>query len=131
MNVVAIDPGREKCGLAVVVAGQVVEQMVVERDFYLRVLQEVLSKYRIEGIVVGNGTASKMFLAEIRAALPSYPLQTVNEHLSSQEARERYWQDHQPRGWRRFWPTSMQVPPEPFDDYVAVILAERFLKEKR
>ena len=33
-----------------------------------------------------------------------------------------------PRGWRRLLPVSMQMPPEPYDDYVAVILAQRFLR---
>ena len=32
-----------------------------------------------------------------------------------------------PRGLRRLLPTSMQVPPVPVDDFVAVILGTRYL----
>ncbi|HKM17981.1 MAG TPA: pre-16S rRNA-processing nuclease YqgF, partial [Limnochordia bacterium] len=37
---------------------------------------------------------------------------------------------HPPRGWRRLLPVSLQTPPVPIDDYVAVILAQRYLDGK-
>jgi hypothetical protein len=42
-------------------------------------------------------------------------------------ARRRYFRDHPPRGWRRLLPLSLQVPPEPYDDYAAAIIGERYL----
>ena len=45
------------------------------------------------------------------------------------QARERYWEHNKRRGWRRFFPSTMFLPPEPFDDFVALILAERVLGE--
>lgn len=126
---VAVDPGREKCGLAVAAPGKVLEQTVVSRDSYLEVLRDLLHRYEIEQIIVGDRTGSRDLIKEIRTRFPRCSLQTVDEHLSSQEARKRYWQKQPPKGWRSFWPVSMQVPPEPYDDYVAVILAERFFRK--
>ncbi len=45
------------------------------------------------------------------------------------EARERYWEHHRRRGWRRLVPSTMLVPPDPVDDFVAFILAERVLAD--
>ena len=55
----------------------------------------------------------------------------VDEHLTTLEARARYFVEHPPTGLKRLLPVSMQVPPEPYDDYVAVILGERFLASQR
>ncbi len=78
--------------------------------------------------MIGDGTGSGQVAKEIRAALPQLPLATVDERFTSEEARRLYWVENPPRGWRRLLPVSMQMPPEPYDDYVAVILAQRFLR---
>ena len=72
-------------------------------------------------IVLGDRTGSARFRRELAQAFPHVDIVAVDEHLSSVEARQRYWQENPPRGWRRFIPLGMQVPPEPFDDLVAVI----------
>jgi hypothetical protein len=59
--------------------------------------------------------------------LPEVDITTVDETGSTLEARVLYWQEHRPRGWRRLVPLSLQVPPEPVDDFAAVVLARRFL----
>lgn len=126
MIVLGIDPGREKCGLAVVSPNLVLVKRVVARGEFLEAAREYIRQYNVARIVLGDGTGSKDFLQEIEGVLP---VVTVDEQYTTEEARKRYWLDHRPKGWRRFLPTSMQVPPEPFDDYVAVILAERYLSE--
>jgi hypothetical protein len=52
-------------------------------------------------------------------------LKVVDEYRTTEEAKKLYWQVNPPKGWRRFLPVTMQVPPEPVDDLVAVILARR------
>ena len=42
-------------------------------------------------------------------------------------ARELYFREHPPRGWRRLVPTGLQLPPVPVDDYAAILIARRFL----
>lgn len=123
---VAIDPGTDKCGLAVLDEDTVVVQEVVSRQRILGRLEEVLADSG--PIVLGDRTGSKQFMDELALHQPDWSERVVliDEHRSSDEARVRYWVDHRPRGWQRLLPTSFLVPPEPIDDYVAVILAERF-----
>ena len=81
----------------------------------------------IDMVVVGSGTTSRDLVAQIREAIPGLGVLVIDEKDTSLQARERYW-EHTPRaGWRRLLPASLQVPPEPVDDYVALILAERVL----
>jgi hypothetical protein len=51
----------------------------------------------------------------------------VPERDTTRRARERYFADHPPRGWRRLIPLSLQTPSVPIDDYAAWIIAEQFL----
>ena len=55
----------------------------------------------------------------------------VDEHHSSEEGRKRYFCDNPPIGWRRFLPRTLLFPERAYDDYVAVVLAERFFGSKR
>jgi hypothetical protein len=51
----------------------------------------------------------------------------VDEKGTSLLARERYLKENPPAGWRRLLPSGMQIPKEPYDDYAALLLAERYL----
>ena len=129
-RIIAIDPGRVKCGLAVLDNAVVRWQgIVTSQDVVDCVKREYTEKSHI---VVGDRTGSKDFIRELKKKFShiSGSIVLVDEHLSSVQARERYWQANPRRGWRRLIPVSLQVPPEPIDDIVAVILAERFLKDK-
>ncbi len=128
MVVAAIDPGREKCGVAVVDEdGNVLEQAVVATVRLADELAERSGKFRPERILLGNGTTSRAAEETIRAAFPDISVEIVDEYRTTDEAKIAYWKAHPPTGWRRFFPTGMQVPPVPVDDFVAVILAQRYL----
>lgn len=128
--VIAVDPGTGKCGMAVLTAeGRVVERAVVERREALVRLEEWVRRYPGSELVVGDGTGARAFLAEIGGAgLAVRGVHLVDEHLTSVEARRRYFAENPRRGWRRLLPWTLQSPPVPVDDYVAVILGERFLR---
>ena len=131
MVVAAVDPGREKCGVAVVDEdGSVLEQAVVATARLADELTARAIKFRPELILLGNGTTSHAAEEKIRAALPDIPVAIVDEYRTTDDAKVAYWKAHPPTGWRRFLPTGMQVPPEPVDDFVAVILAQRYLMNK-
>jgi hypothetical protein len=66
-------------------------------------------------------------IQEIAEAMPSASVLLVDERETTLQARERYWEHNPRRGWRRLLPSSLQTPPEPVDDFVALILAERVL----
>lgn len=132
MVVAAIDPGREKCGVAIVNEdGRVLEQAVVVTARLADELAARAIKIRPERILLGNGTTSRDAEETIRTALPDIPVEIVDEYRTTDDARIAYWKAHPPAGWRRFFPTSMQVPPVPVDDFVAVILAQRYFANRQ
>lgn len=128
--VIAVDPGREKCGLAVVGrTGEVFMKAVVATDRLPSVVAQLAALHRIATVVIGNRTGSRAAAMAIAGGQPAdrpLTIRTVDEHRSTDQARARYWRDNPPRGLARLIPVTLQVPPVPVDDYVAVILAERF-----
>ena len=129
-RVVAIDPGREKCGVAVVHREQgVLFKTLVATAELVGVVDGLVTTYKTATIVIGDRTTSQAAQAElIGICYEGQPVTIipVNEHRSTDEARRRYWREHPPQWLKRLIPTTMQVPPCPVDDYVAVILAERY-----
>ena len=80
-----------------------------------------------ELVIVGGGTYSNKIVAQIRDELTGTAILVVDEQDTTLQARERYWSFVKRRGWRCLLPSTLQVPPEPVDDFVAFILAERVL----
>lgn len=132
--IIAVDPGREKCGIAVVHEQQgPVMQDVVPTARLTFVVEELLITHKVEMVVIGDGTSSqeaKEKLENIIIDGENVKVVLVNERNSTDEARKRYWQENPPHGFKRLIPVTMQVPPKPVDDYVAVILAERYFDKK-
>lgn len=129
MHIIAVDPGRDKCGVAVLAGDKTVAyQRVIETARLEQVIAELAAKYTITELVIGNGTTSREAQSRIAAACPALHLNVVDEYRTTDMARVAYWAAKPPRGLRRLLPTTMQVPPVPVDDYVAVILATRFIE---
>lgn len=129
--VLAIDPGRDKCGLAVVHRSQGLQHKTIIRTQELvSIVRQLVSTYHISDLVLGDGTTSgqaKSLVTGITTTegLP-VTITVIDEYRSTDQARARYWQDNPPKGIRRLFPIGMQVPPLPVDDYVALILAEKY-----
>ena len=127
--IVALDPGREKCGIAVVhkQKGMLMKDVIQTNELTIKI-QELITQYNIRQIVIGDGTSSrevKQSLETIKIEDGPLSISFIDERHSTDEARRRYWVENPPRGLKRLIPITMQVPPKPVDDYVAVILAER------
>lgn len=128
MTIAAIDPGRDKCGLAVLEEnGIVLAQTVIATVWLAEEIMAVAERFAPKVLLLGNGTTHKTALQTIKDALPELPVKLVDEYRTTEMARNAYWEANPPTGWRRFFPLSMQVPPVPVDDFVAVILAKRYL----
>ena len=126
MNFLGIDPGRDKCGVAVLTSsGEIKFQQVVTTDELDRVIKNLAAEFKPQTVILGDGTTHKSAAEKISAAGLSFKL--VDEKHTTEEARREYWKKNPPHGWRRILPTSMQVPPEPVDAIVAEILVRRFL----
>ena len=123
--IIAIDPGREKCGIALADKMQgALWKKVIATNNLSQTIQMLLKEYDADRIVMGDGTTSKSAKMKIQADFPMIPLHMVDEYRTTDEAKIRYWKENKPHGWKRLIPTTMLVPPVPVDDYVAVILAE-------
>lgn len=133
--IIAIDPGREKCGIAVVHQQEgVFIQQVINTAELKTVVQKLSIEYNTSKIVIGDRTSSreaKHNLESINIDDQMLTIALVDEHHSTDQARQRYWQANPPKGFKRLIPVTMQVPPRPIDDYVAVILAERYFKNNQ
>jgi len=126
--ILAVDPGREKCGLALVEDdGAIQWRAVVPRVEAATRACELLAQHKLAKLILGHATTARDFQRELLALVPQLEIVTVNETNSTLEARALYWQSNAPRGWRKMLPLSLQEPPEPLDDFAAVVLARRFL----
>ncbi len=125
--VLAIDPGRMKCGVAVVRQSlEIVYQDVVDSTIIRQVINELAGVHKPDVIVIGNGTGSDTVLS-IARELELAPVEVIDEKFTTLLARKRFFKENPPKGLRRLIPISLQNPPRAFDDYVAVILAENYL----
>ena len=107
-------------------------QAVIPADTISSLVEKLSLTYQTTTVILGNGTAHQWVQKLLIDGAPrGKPLTffLVDEKYSTEEARSRYWQCHPPSGLRRLIPVTMQTPPVPVDDYVAVILAERYFKE--
>lgn len=128
--VLAVDPGTDKCGVAVVTeTGQALARAVVSAGELWRSLRELMEEHRPAAVAVGDRTGSDAVWREVHNVCEArgIPVHKVEEHGSTQQGRLRYWQENPRRGWRRLFPARWLTPPVAFDDYVAVVLAERWL----
>lgn len=133
ITVLAVDPGRLKCGVAVARTAadpahsiEVLHQSVVESSRLGETVADLQRQHHSDVIIVGDGTTSAQ-AAKTIGEVSAVPIEIVDEKFTSLLARRRFFQDNPPRGLRRLIPLSLQTPDRPCDDYVAVILAERYL----
>ncbi|MCE5323045.1 pre-16S rRNA-processing nuclease YqgF [bacterium] len=133
-TVLAIDPGSMKCGAAVVAckdgsAPDVVHHAVIETDRLGESVADLEKRFHPDLIVIGNGTTSSQAVCVVDM-VSDLPVELVDEKFTSELARKIYFKDNPPRGLRRLIPISLQTPARPYDDYVAIILAERYFRSE-
>lgn len=130
MFILGFDPGRDKCGLAIVQENrQVVTHQVVETKEALTTILNWISRWQVTLLVLGNQTTSKTWQKQLEAQIPAtVTIVPIDERNSTLEARDRYWEMYPAQGLTRLLPLGMRVPPRAIDDIVAIILVERYLE---
>ena len=124
-TVLAIDPGRDKCGIAVLSPqGDILLHEIVPTGALETRVSELAAEYAPR-IIMGDGTTSAATTARIEAQVGAVTL--VDEYRTTEEGRRLYWAENPPRGWRRLVPRGLLTPTVPVDDFAAVALARRFL----
>ena len=129
--ILAIDPGKEKTGIAVLnQSGEIVSRVTLSNAKFEEQLVRFDQQFLPIAWIVGSKNAGREIrdLAEILNQRDA-PFYLQNEHRSSEEGRLLYWQANPPTGCMRFIPSSFQVPPEPWDDWAAVVIGRRWIAE--
>jgi len=128
--VLGLDPGTDKCGLAVVSRqrGPLYQEIVTLGDL-AEVVQRVAAQFPIGEVAIGDCTGAEQTREQLARAAIDIPVTTISEELTSRLARQRYWEDNPPRGLARLIPLGLRIPPRPVDDYAALIIAERLLEQ--
>ncbi len=129
--VIGIDPGRSKVGLALLTAeGELLERSIVPR----REASEAIERLaRMEGahiIALGDGTESVSLADELRGSgkLPEgLQIVMVDEADSTTEGRRLYLMENRGCILSRIIPIGLRVPERPWDDYVAEVIARRYV----
>ena len=127
--VLGFDPGRDKCGIAVMgLDRQLYYHKVILAEEAIANIEVQLQKFTVSLIVMGDQTTAKKWKQQLNQEL-SKPrnIILVDERYSTLEARDRYWEMYPPQGIIKLLPKGMRQPPRAIDDIVAVLLIERYL----
>jgi len=126
--ILSIDPGKSKCGLAILnLDGKVIEQQIFKRSEIVTATLAYFNKYQILTVVVGDSSNGKNLAQEF--AKQNISVALIDEKDSTFKARTLYWREHPPKGLWKLIPISFRFPPRPVDDFAAVILAQRYLSK--
>jgi RNase H-fold protein (predicted Holliday junction resolvase) len=128
--ILGFDPGRRKCGLAVMgVDRTLLYHQVVVTEAAIDTIQTLRQRFPISLLIMGDQTTAKDWRQKLTTDL-SDPLRIVmvDERYSTLEARDRYWQMYPPKGMYSLVPQSFRRISRPIDDIVAILLIERYLE---
>ena len=130
-EILAIDPGREKTGIAILKNSDVLEHKIINSEELVQIIKSLLEKYIIKTIVMGNGTSSKKKYDLLKQEFIDRDIVLINEYRTTDEARKLYFQENPPKAWKKLIPLGMQVPPVPVDDYAAIVIGRKYLKDNK
>ena len=130
--ILAIDPGSEKTGMALVSEeGDCLLKKIVSTNRLETEISAALQGKTPRVIAVGNGTHHE----EIKTRLELYllikdkkiPIALVNEKYTTEMGEARWKQDHPAKGLAKLIPKGLRSVKEPVDDYVAWIIGQIYL----
>ena len=126
--VLGIDPGTRKVGYAIAPdATSAALALGIERiESLIERLTPLIAAHRVGAVALGTGTNARL-IADLVGGL-GLPVHWVDETNTTYRARELYFADNPPRGWRRLIPIGLQLPPRPIDDYAALLIARRYIR---
>jgi RNase H-fold protein (predicted Holliday junction resolvase) len=129
--ILGFDPGRDKCGIAVMgIDRTLCYHQVVSAAMAVATVQQLCSTYPISLVVIGDQTSSKAWKHRLTTEIGAvFSVVQVDERNSSLEARDRYWEMFPPSGPQGLLPKALRRIPRPIDDIVAILLIERYLKQ--
>jgi RNase H-fold protein (predicted Holliday junction resolvase) len=130
-NLLALDPGRDKIGVAVLsFKAEEREKTIIKKDELLDQLEEIFSHYQIREIVIGNGTGAEAIEKMIKNNYSDLKISLVAEEYTTEEAQARYLKEKTMSNYEKLLRkiVSWKVQ-KPLDDYAALIIGEKYLKK--
>ena len=127
-----IDPGRNKCGVAVLTdEGKEVLKEISKTSDLSKKLEELLQDYSIDKIILGNGTYADKVFNILKLFFDEKEIIFVEEENSTYIAEEKYLKENPPLGLSFLNKVMKFKPKRPLDDYTAVVLVEKYLKTNK
>src|SRR6056297_2945179 len=127
-----IDPGRNKCGVAVLTdEGKEVLKEISKTSDLSKKLEDLLQDYSIDKIILGNGTYADKVFNILKLFFDEKEIIFVEEENSTYIAEEKYLKENPPLGLSFLNKVMKFKPKRPLDDYTAVVLVEKYLKIKK
>jgi RNase H-fold protein (predicted Holliday junction resolvase) len=130
-TILAVDPGTEKIGIAVLnLCGDILTKKVIRgKNNFEDALKRLIDEFNPGILVIGNSTGSDRLVAIIRGFDKNQlPIKLVDEKYTSEEARKAWFRRF--RGFRLFAVNLgyiLGLVKFEIDDDVAVILGKRYL----
>ncbi len=129
-KVIAIDPGRSKCGfvLAEISEKRVYEAIVLKSEFLENYVRNITTAEDISHIIIGNGTSSR----EIKEKLYFFEKEiiTFQEKNTTYRAKARYFELFPISGLKFLMPREVFILNKNLDAISALIILEDYCKTK-
>ncbi|MCF8001979.1 MAG: Holliday junction resolvase RuvX [Halanaerobiales bacterium] len=123
-----IDPGKHKCGIAILTKdGQEVFKDIFETTNLSKRIKELFNEYSIENVIVGNGTYADKVFNILDLLMDKKMIKFIDEKNTTYLAEQKYLKENPPFGLQFLNKIIKFKPQKPLDDYVAVILVEKYL----
>jgi len=129
-RVIAIDPGKSKCGLVLADISQkkVYEAIIIKSAFIENHVRNLITAEDVSQIIIGNGTTSK----EIREKLYFFKkdIITFEEKNTTYRAKVRYFELFPISGLKFLMPREVFILNKNLDAISALIILEDYCKMK-
>ena len=103
-EILAIDPGREKTGIAILKNSDVLEHEIINSEELVQIIKSLLEKYIIKTIVMGNGTSSKKKYDLLKREFIDRDIVLINEYRTTDEARNYIFKKIHLKVWKKLIP---------------------------
>ena len=129
-RVIAIDPGKSKCGLVLADISQkkVYEAIIIKSGFIENHVRNLITAEDVSQIIIGNGTTSR----EIKEKLNFFKKEiiTFEEKNTTFRAKARYFELFPISGLKFLMPKEVFILNKNLDAISALIILEDYCKMK-
>ena len=126
-----IDPGRNKCGIAILTKeGEEVFKDIFRTSNLSKKIEELLNEYQIEKCILGNGTYSDKVFNILDLLIDKKKIKFIEEENTTYLAEQKYRKENPPLGLQFLNKIIICKPNKPLDDYVAVLLVKKYLDKR-